>query len=257
MTTNVRGRLPNQLRPSQSVEMIRLGGPRDGGYLLNEADVLASDSLISMGIDKDWQFERDFVRLNPVPVHAYDGCTNVRYLLDDTRRAFGEREWKWLVRTLEKVGDYFLFFSGARKHYRSFVGTSEYAYHETSSPTVSLAEVFARMKGQMTFLKIDIEGAEYGLLDDLVTRSATGLAIEFHDCDEHIEEIISFVERYPLTLIHVHANPYGGVGTNGMPKALELTFSFEAQRTEREPVLPHPLDAANDGKEEIPLHFGT
>ena len=46
------------------------------------------------------------------------------------------------------------------------------------------------------FFKIDIEGSEYRLLEELVEFQGTmcGLVIEFHDIDLHIEKINNFIK---------------------------------------------------------------
>lgn len=249
--------IPAQLRPSQPDDLIRVGSVRDGGYLISRADILASDGLISMGIDNNWQFERRFHQSSRVPVHAYDGCTAPCYLLQDTREAIRHRNGRWLLRSLATFADYFRFFRGqSRHHFREFVGTDQFAYRQARSATVGLDEVFSRMPGRV-FLKIDIEGAEYLLLDDLIAKAhlTTGLAIEFHDCGKRIADIVGFVERYPLTLAHLHANNYSSLNENHVPEALELTFSSSATPSRGEATLPHPLDAANTDRSEIRVIF--
>jgi hypothetical protein len=255
-TQREKATLPLELRPSQASDLIRLGSKTDGGYVVRKADVLASDGLISIGIDRNWKFERQFFRLKPVPVHAYDGCTNTAYMLQDTRIALRYCNPRWLMASVVRTLDYHWFFRGARRHFRQFVGTHEFAYEVTGSATVSFESIVAAMPGRV-FLKIDVEGAEFGMLHDLVEEAprTTGLAIEFHDCDNHLEEIVGFVGRYPLTLIHTHANSYSKLGPRGAPDALELTFSSTAFGSLGPATLPHPLDAPNDGIAEIPLHF--
>jgi hypothetical protein len=218
--------------------------------------VLASEGLISLGIDRNWSFERQFVRLNQVAVHAYDGCTNTTYLLEDAQTALRYRDPRWLMSSLVRTADYHWFFRGRRRHFRQFVGTDEFAYRDTGSATVRFASVMAAIAGRV-FLKIDVEGAEFAILGGLVEQASrtTGLAIEFHDCDDHLEEIVDFVQRYPLTLIHTHANSYSKLSPRGTPDALELTFSSTAPRSHRPATLPHPLDAPNNGINEIPLRF--
>ncbi len=140
------GILPLELRPSQTCELNRLGGSGDGGYLINKRDVASSRGLISLGIDRNWSFERQFRRLNPIPVHAYDGCTSVGYLLQETRRALSVRHWRWLARSLLSVADYRWFFSGRDvRHFQKFVGTGDYAYQASSAPLVGLFQVFNAM----------------------------------------------------------------------------------------------------------------
>ena len=253
--------LPLGLRPSQPDQLERIGSFKDGGYLIDPRDIARADGLISLGIDRDWSFERQFRRRNPVPVHAYDGCTDTGYLLSDFARGLRDLNWRWAVRSILRTMDYWWFFSGPSvRHYRRFVGTDQFAYEKTAATTIPLQQVFdgIRDAGSLKpFVKIDIEGAEYLMLDELIERGhdTAGLAIEFHDCDTRMTEIGAFVERYSLPLVHVHANPYGGIGDGGIPRALELTFSSSGERRAAPPTLPHPLDRPNDGSVDIILQF--
>ena len=63
------------------------------------------------------------------------------------------------------------------------------------------------------FFQIDIEGGEYDILIELIKyqNSISGLVIEFHNIDQHIEEISEFIKKFKLNLIHNHINNIGGV----------------------------------------------
>lgn len=253
--------LPACLRPLQPPDLLRLGPEADGGYLVDPRDVAAADGLISLGLDRDWRFERAFLRMNRVPVHAYDGCTSVPYILDDLPRAVDDRNWRWAARTLQRTADYVWFFSTSAKHFRRFVGTADFAYEKSGSAVVPLSDVFEAMAAtgsSRPYLKVDVEGAEFMMLGDLVARAedTAGLAIEFHDCDTRLAELVEFVQRYPLRLVHIHANSFGGIGKDGVPRALELTFSSAPDTPGTQGHLPHRLDRANDRGEEISLVFG-
>ena len=52
--------LSSALEPNLCDDIIRLGRKNDGGYLVSESDVTASDKLLSFGIYDDWSFEEDF-----------------------------------------------------------------------------------------------------------------------------------------------------------------------------------------------------
>jgi hypothetical protein len=107
-------------------------------------------------------------------------------------------------------------------------------------------------------LKIDIEGGEYRLLDALVARAPTtcGLAIEFHDVDIHLPRILEFVARYPLALVHLHANNHAPVTERGVPLVLEMTFAAAARADAPPADLPHPLDRPNSpDRPEIAIRF--
>ena len=108
------------------------------------------------------------------------------------------------------------------------------------------------------FLKIDIEGSEYRILDDLInnSKSIVGIAIEFHDVDLHLEKISNFIEKIDLDLVHIHANNYSKPNIQGIPTAIELTFARNPIKIGTNLNLPHKLDQKNDpNSKNIDLYF--
>jgi hypothetical protein len=241
-------------RPVQPASLVRLGRSYDGGYLVDSRDVKAADSIIGLGIYDDWSFEKAFVAQNDVPVLAYDGSVSAPHFAGRIVRAAGNLQPRVFLRSIGLFVDYLRFFSGRRRHFQSFVASTEL------KPSVTFADVISELKRRglsRTFLKVDIEGAEYAVLDELVANAGmtTGLAIEFHDCIQHIDEIGRFVERYSLRLVHVHANNFSPVSPDGVPDALELTFSSSPQN-ETGCELPHALDRPNKrGVPDIAIAF--
>ena len=70
------------------------------------------------------------------------------------------------------------------------------------------------------FKKIDIEGDEYKILDQIIKNSEylTGLVIEFHNVSINIEKIVSFIKRLPLELIYIRPNNAGTLTNVIVPK---------------------------------------
>ena len=79
------------------------------------------------------------------------------------------------------------------------------------------------------FLKIDIEGHEYNILNDIIDlkNKLNGIVIEFHDVSKNINKISNFIEKLKsdLYLVHIHGNNYSVKEINKNPEAIELTFS--------------------------------
>ena len=73
-----------------------------------------------------------------------------------------------------------------------------------------------------------------------------GLAIEFHDVDINIERILSFISKFNLKLIHIHANNWATYGLNNIPSSIELTFSKKPVLLNKNLRLPHDLDQKNN-----------
>lgn len=237
--------LPDNFCPEPTADLIRLGRDHDGGYLVDLQDVVRSDGLISLGINDDWSFERSFFRRHPVPIEAYDGSVDFRsFLRRAVRDSLRLNHPRIALRSVRILMDYVWFFSGRRRHLKYFVASTDLM------PQVPMAEVFraSRERGvRNPFLKIDIEGSEYGLLDELLKHAneTAGLVIEFHDCSDRLATIGDFINEYPLRLVHIHANNYGPVCNSRIPTVLELTFSSGATEAVS-PTLPHPLDMPNE-----------
>jgi len=77
-------------------------------------------------------------------------------------------------------------------------------------------------------VKMDIEGGEYRVLDDLLAHSGsiTALAIEFHDVDIMTERFNSLVEKLKrdFHIVHIHGNNMGGIAPFNFPIAPEISF---------------------------------
>ena len=108
------------------------------------------------------------------------------------------------------------------------------------------------------FLKIDIEGSEYKILDQIIKNSdyLTGLVIEFHNVTKNINQIETFINRLPLELIYTHPNNAGEVNEYNDPEIIELSFSKCALLNNDRKFEKHKLDFPNNPyKKEIDLNF--
>ena len=112
------------------------------------------------------------------------------------------------------------------------------------------------IKKDNIFLKIDVEGAEYRFLDDLISNQnrISGLVIELHDCDIHLKKIKEFIRSFDLNLIHIHANNHAPIKLeDGLPVVIELTFSKFSELSNSN-NLPNILDMpCNKNEGEIQL----
>lgn len=246
--------LPGGLLPRTCQDLIRLGKDFDGGYLVCRRDVETSDALLGLGVYKDWSFEREFRDLNKVRVETYDRSVGVSFFFNDVfRKLLRFYNLPKLINAVSTLFSYFNFFSRAGvAHHRQFIGT------DSPPKVITLKEAASRVEGKNIFLKIDIEGSEYRVLNDLLEMAdqTSGLAIEFHDCDLHMERIIAFVDAYPLTLVHLHVNSGSNVSPDGLPLVIEMTFSKAEKSTDNVASLPHALDMPNKkGASEFEVSF--
>ena len=67
-----------KLIPIEIDDLVRVGRDNDGGYILPKSIINICDGLLSYGINKDWSFEKDFLKENPkVIIHCYDHTLNL------------------------------------------------------------------------------------------------------------------------------------------------------------------------------------
>lgn len=217
----------SDLRPVACESLARLGSPYDGGYVVPLDAVVASNALISFGLSHDWRFERDFRKHNPgAVIHCYDPTVSLltafQFSVGQLLRFLLRFKTRYLARSATWI-DYLLFFRANVAHYKQRI------WHDREENSATVDDVFARLpSGSQVFAKIDIEGSEYRILDDLLrySRNITSVAIEFHDVDIVTETFNSFVEKLKrdFYIVHIHANNMGGMAPFHFPTAPEITF---------------------------------
>lgn len=250
--------IPADLWPHDVEDLVRVGRPFDGGYVLPRSALMAAQHLISVGINDDWSFEQAAMDLNPaLRLTGVDATTTAWYVL---RRGFRFRV------------EYLLAWVTGRRDKREFLKTRMpsvlaylrfWAQHtlilkmlapRASANTVCLEDLMklhpssTQEAESRVFLKIDIEGAEYSMLDDIASASPrlTGLAMELHDLPANRDRVIKFFAalRPHLVLVHLHVNTYDGVDpATGLPKVVEATWlsrNLAAERLPATQVLPRP-----------------
>jgi hypothetical protein len=219
--------LPKIFKPFYCDDLIRLGKNNDGGYIVNKSDIKKTQKLLSFGIKDDWSFEEDFYKINSCSIDAYDGTINS----DDELKLKS-------------------FFNESKKYFSKNIGNKE---NEIKFSSIIL---------DSCFLKCDIEGSEYDILDDIILNSykITGMVIEFHDIEKYdnFNNLTNFISKINQKLIHVHINNWMYFETpNGfLPSVVELTFSSSDNLIYKEVDLPNKLDMPNcPDREDFKIYF--
>ena len=259
-------KLPQYLNPYENKKIIRLGNDYDGGYLVDKETVLSSDVLVSIGISYDWSFEKDFYKLNSCLIYSYDGSVGKKFfyakIKNRIKNIFNKNSGEYLIKTIWWIilpFRFFIFFNNFRlvnrkQHFEMFVYENnkkldiDYFVHKNgySPKFIRFYEIIEKIPSdKKIFLKIDIEGEEYSLLDSLIRYQYrfTSLVIEFHNLDKNNYQILEeFIQKFNLTLSHTHINIAGGFNDDGMPKVIELTFVKNLIKEKKVEKLPHLLD---------------
>ncbi len=222
-------------------DLIRVGRDKDGGYILPSRVLNYSNSLISGGIYTDWSFEEEFIsraNINSFFLVDRDSSVSSQYkkLIDYLK---GKK-----VSSFSKIFQLMHFFYNVprlffvrRKFSKKFIDaylTFSNSINVQEDRMTSLPSLLNRLPQKddekAIFLKLDIEGSEWEIIDDIVSLAPflTGLALEVHDLDEmpyKLDNLVKLLSENGLKIVHVHPNNAGGFckGTS-LPRLLEITF---------------------------------
>jgi hypothetical protein len=194
--------LARMLRPwtASNLDLIRVGGPGDGGYVM--ASPLEAQGAMSLGVGRDVSWDRA-VGTAGIPVEMFD--PTVRRSPAQVPRG---------------------------RFHRLGVGRARPTY----LPVNELLAVSGWTNSWELILKMDVEGAEWEVLEDphLDLSRFRQILIEFHDIarlqdSRRGQRAITALERLVAyhKPVHVHANNYDEVvrfGAYWFPNTIEVSF---------------------------------
>ena len=227
----------SRLRPRLRSDLVRLGGPRDGGYVVPVEAIERTAVLLSLGIKQDWSFEQAFtvagsgVRVVGVDpsvgpaLFARQAATHLVRLIGAALSG-NRRQRARDAATLRNSLHYFWFFGVRHRHIRKFVAPSAGPRQVTFD---RLMQAVAPPGDHRTFLKMDIEGSEYAIAAAILRHcdSINGMVVEFHRIGKRaaaFNEAIAGLQQH-FHIIHVHGNnyrPYDAV--HDFPDTVEVTL---------------------------------
>jgi hypothetical protein len=238
--------LPETFRPIDS-SLIRLGSEFDGGYVVAREAIDRARHLLSFGLNVDWTFEADFARRKQQDpdysgIHAYDPTLTSWRLCRATLKHVSRRLAGRPVSHIGTLLSYWRFFRHPlARHHRFWISG------RPGPDAMNLHDCLASIPpDHPVYVKMDIEGSEYGLLTQLATRhqQIPGLSVEYHEFDRNhqrfAQEIAALHARYFVA--HVHVNNYGSRGAGEMPTVLEVSYI-------RRDLVPRPVP----GSRRLPL----
>lgn len=245
--------LPNIFKPQYSYNLLRIGSLYDGGYLVESNSLYKSECLLSFGISTNWDFEKDFLNKNKIDLIAFDGSIN---------ETFWENQKLEALKKIKRLSfaKYFKNYLIKKRFYQFFNNKNFIPKYisNTLDNSISFEEALNFTKKKNIFLKIDIEGSEYEIIDKIAyyQKKFVGIVIEFHKCGQNLEKISDFINKIDLELSHIHANNNDYSDENGVPETIEISFSRSPKRLGNYISLPNRLDRPNKkNRKEIVLKF--
>jgi hypothetical protein len=212
----IENKLPSHLGwlcPVQAPDLTRLGDLMDGGYVVPRAVIDQADGLLSLGLGDNWSFDAAWHSLKPQdPIHLYDGSVSkdsLQVTINVPVRG-----------NLDLKSAYDSFFTGTVQHLVQNVGPGV--------DQIGLDDCLNRLAGQNIFIKMDIEGGEYALIESIMQNSSriTGMVMEFHFCNSHrniFQTAVTALQK-EYVIVHLHGNNHVDIGAEGLTDCLELTL---------------------------------
>ena len=210
--------LPKKLKPIEIDNLLRIGNNYDGGYIINKEIVDNCKNCISFGLGDNFSFEEELKKINPsINIRMYDHTVNITYLI---KNFFF---WLWHAIRYRKLSFRFMYLF---KYIFFFSKKNNFHIkRKISKNSLNTLMNSLNLIPEYSILKIDIDGDEYNIIEEIKNFRFLALIIEFEEADKNLQKILDFIEENnKLKLIHVHANNFLPLGIKNIPQALELTF---------------------------------
>tara|TARA_B100000963_G_C22602241_1_gene660808 strand:+ start:68 stop:823 length:756 start_codon:yes stop_codon:yes gene_type:complete len=238
--------LPKEFKPDALFDLARVGKNNDGGYLICKKSLEESKFLLSFGISDDFSFEENFKKINNIKIVSFDPTVSNIFFIKKIIKNLLKLNLKIFYQNIINYIKFKKFFDNKNNILiKKKIGKGGNASYEH----IDFNEIIKLTNDSSSiFLKIDIEGDEYRILDDIINNNELikGIAIEFHDADLHTDKIINFINKINLSLVHVHPNNYSTYGKGEIVSSLEMTFSKNPKLIKNEVTFPHELDQKNN-----------
>lgn len=191
------------------LELKRYGHYGDGGYIVPVKSFEEASALLGYGVGADSSFEEDFSARHNKPSFGFD-CS---------------------VYYPNKENSLYTFVDEC-------IGTTEYIPSEKDKAQLKVTTFEQQLKnfdleGKKVFVKMDIEGAEFEVMDGILNNAhlVTGIAMELHSNPEELHKPLELLSRISKDFILVYMHPtncterFSSSNAKGkMTYTMELTF---------------------------------
>jgi hypothetical protein len=245
-------------KPMVNVSLTRLGSKQDGGYYVPNKIIKISKKIISCGLGSDWSFEKNLQKKNKdIKIIFYDHSINFIFWVKTTISYFYFFvRYRSNIKNILKFLEYIEFFKHKNIRHEKLKVTR---INNLKKKEISLNQVLKNELDNL-ILKIDIEGDEYLILEDIVKyqKKINCLIIEFHKIDKNKKKIEKFLKKISdLKNCNISPNNSVAPDKNGDPLVVEMVFinkKFLLKENLKKNVVPKYLPN-NPNKKEIIINF--
>jgi|TARA_B110000967_G_C18778608_1_gene507017 hypothetical protein len=226
----------NYLRPIK-MEVMRIGKDKDGGYIFPKNEFKNIDLIISLGMgseSENWSFEQEYLKKNKnTNVIFYDHTVSIKNYMISIFRIFRRLiKMRYRFKDLINILRHFFYYLILMCNSKIFHIKKKICKQPNHINEINIEEIFNKTLSNKVLLKVDIEGSEYEIIDQIINFSdkIVSLIIEFHHIDKFEssfqEKIMKLKTKFEI--IHIHGNNNTGILDSNIPKTLELTFVNKA-----------------------------
>lgn len=223
-------KLKKIFQPKYSDKLIRIGDNNDGGYVMNKNCIKDIKHIIGLGLNDNWSFEEHLKKkCTGAKIEIYDHTVNFKFwcfqIIKNFIKLFYKKNKIFYFNLLFKWIAYLNFFVfDENKHLRKMILSKKDIFPTLHKNNYTSLNKILKNKKKIC-LKIDIEGSEYLILNEILEnqKNLISLLIEFHDIDLHYQKIINFLKKIKLVLCHIHINNHGRIYNNS-PTLIEMSF---------------------------------
>ncbi len=218
--------LPNIFKPfrSNKLNLLRVGPKKDGGYIIDKRVIKRSKTVITCGLNDDWEFEKHYLKINPESkIIAYDHTVNKKFWKKRFKKDFLALLMFKKI-SINKILDVFKYIDYKFFFKKNIHISKKVVLKKKNVNEISIKEILDKKKD--VILKIDIEGDEYKILDAInkEQRKINLLIVEFHNISKNIQKIKKFLSNSKFKIVHLHGNNYGGIDKFKNPNVIEVSL---------------------------------
>ena len=216
------------LRPHKCDNLTRVGGFKDGGYLVPLEYLEKLTTFVNFGVGEDFDFEIELRRkYSALKILSFDSLVSIKY--------FTIHFFKGLIK-------FFLFRSKIYVVFRRLILLLKFMYFYSLSPNVKFfkikidefnAETILLDLPQNSAMKVDIEGGEYPILNTICANKSklNFIIIEFHSIQLNENIIIDFIKNLSseFFIAHLSINNRNS-DVNILPQTIEVTFCRDSTK---------------------------
>ena len=204
--------------PEKVNDLIRIGNNFDGGYIFKRNLIKKMKNCISFGLGDDFSFEIELKKINnKINIYTLDHSINYIFWI--------KHFFYWLWKSI-RFRKYLKFLSFIKYILFFHIDNNVHLKIKVGEKNNNLKNIIKRLKinTNTTLLKIDIDGDEYKIIDEIKNYEFLGLIIEFEKLNKNIKKVENFIKKNKnLKLIHIHGNNFSPI-INNLPDSVELSF---------------------------------